>query len=363
MVLSYFVDTGNSGFVLLPVQNNSRDDSLVQQEAEIFENQLAAKDKDYQGFVTDGGEHFGKAIVMYRRRGNDIFLAVRSMQADKTAIALTIDALALVRLNAFEALRAENRVRPILELLGERNVAEIRIKRVPSSKLTADVLEMDRILCPRQFKIGVAFLDRFDTSESQMLQNSADDCSPAFNYFLSQLGRLIQLSGWQGYSGGLDVSADCSSGSQAVFRAAESNTEIIFHIAPWIPASTYNNHIERKRHFGNDTIVIIYSESLYSFDLESLKSRQIQVVFFVRFLSRLNKYQVHIFTKQLIPYCPTTRTNPYYIEASDEDSFDVFIKDLIEAELACYRVPPLSSLMKETRKFQITRIVGKYLKQ
>jgi hypothetical protein len=40
------------------------------------------------------------------------------------------------------------------------------------------------------------------------------------------------------------------------------NCPILFHVAPWLPFDPNNEQqLERKRHIGNDLVVIVFQES------------------------------------------------------------------------------------------------------
>ncbi|KAA6393106.1 MAG: hypothetical protein EZS28_011370 [Streblomastix strix] len=56
----------------------------------------------------------------------------------------------------------------------------------------------------KQMKVGVLFYDYGQTHETSMFSNK--DGSAEFNQFLNFIGCRIQLQGFDGYSGDLDVS-------------------------------------------------------------------------------------------------------------------------------------------------------------
>lgn len=238
------------------------------------------------------------------------------------------------------------------------DLAEATIKRLPTTTLHDELERMDRDLCNTKFKIGVAYLDRFDTSEHQMLQNTIEDTSTAFRIFLTKLGDPIVLRGWTRFAGGLDVSDEALTGDFALYQTLGEN-EALFHVAPWLPGGSHHD-IERKRHFGNDTVIVIFSESLYSFEMSTLLSRQTQVVFFVRHMNRMRTYQVHVYAKRSIPFVPPGGCNPFYV--NEDDDFSSLLGALIDAEVACYRVPPLSDKLKCMRAYHIRRICSTHCK-
>ena len=241
------------------------------------------------------------------------------------------------------------KARRILEALDGWKTDETELECISTRKCTERILRIDSALHLDRFKFGLAFLDRFDTSEFQMLGNTEPDLSKSFHQFVGKLGQKIVLLGWQGFAGGLDVSEQLT-GRYALYRESNGN-EAIFHVTPWLPCKQEDN-IERKRHFGNDTVVIIFSESLYAFEMATLKSRQTQVVFFVRFINRLRQYQVYVFSKQPITLA---RDNPFYL--AEGDDFSELFELLMEAERSCYRNEPLKEKINMMRDYYLREML------
>lgn len=241
------------------------------------------------------------------------------------------------------------KIRRVLEALEAWRDGDTRVEQISHRKCTERLLRIDSALRLDQFKFGVAFLDRFDTSEHQMLANSEPDMSVAFLEFLMKLGDKISLRGRNRFSGGLDVSDEQLTGEYALYREND-NAEAIFHVTPWLLAHSEGD-LERKRHFGNDTVVIIFSESLYAFEMNTLLSQQTRVVFFVRFINRIRQYQVYVFAKQPISFLPD---NPFYI--SENDNFESFFELIVEAERSCYRNHPLKDKILLMRKYYLQQL-------
>lgn len=94
-------------------------------------------------------------------------------------------------------------------------------------------------------------------TEMEMLNN--DDMSTEFDEFLNCLGDRITLQGWQKYTAGLDTTSN-STGTHSVYTAFE-NVEIMFHVATLLPNQPADTQkIERKRHIGNDIVVVLFKE-------------------------------------------------------------------------------------------------------
>lgn len=258
----------------------------------------------------------------------------------------------------------KSKAKRILESIGlkiDSNSKEIAIKSISCGKMRKLLGKMDSELSLNKFKFGVAYLDRFDTSEQQMLANTIEDpaTSREFTAFLNGLGQEINLKGWKKFSGGLDVSEESLTGYRAIYKKLFDDSELIFHVSPWLPQSLIDddNNLERKRYFGNDTIVIIYSESLYAFEMQTLLSRQIQVVLFVRFLNRLQKFEIHVYSK--LPGL-SIENNPIYMDNKAED-FDKLALLLVTLERQCYNCEPLNEKLHYMRNFHLNQIVNKFI--
>jgi len=105
-----------------------------------------------------------------------------------------------------------------------------------------------------KFKVGVIYRKKGQKTEEQLYAN---DTSPEFESFMDCLGDRIELLNWPKFAGGLDT----KSPNQTWF-ATMKNYDIIFHCAPKLPKNPKDaQQLERKRHVGNDIVVIIYDES------------------------------------------------------------------------------------------------------
>ncbi len=82
--------------------------------------------------------------------------------------------------------------------------------------------------------------------------------SPDFEEFLEFLGTKVPLSGWTKFRGGLDHRGTDLTGTHSYFTNFEGN-EIMYHVVTMMPWT--ENDPSRKRHIGNDVIVIVFKDS------------------------------------------------------------------------------------------------------
>jgi len=98
------------------------------------------------------------------------------------------------------------------------------------------------------------------------------------------LGDRIPLHGWSKFRGGLDVQ-NGTTGESSVFFSYNSNP-IMFHVSTLLPFNPKEKQqLERKRHIGNDLVVIVFQEGNKPFLPSSIASRMVHVIFVVRKVS------------------------------------------------------------------------------
>ena len=109
------------------------------------------------------------------------------------------------------------------------------------------------------FKFGVIYVKADQTDENAMFGNKHTEASEDYKDFLRFLGQEITLRGWSKYCGGLDASADAT-GTVSVYTEFKGH-EIMFHVGTLLPDQEHDpQKVEKKRHIGNDVVVIIFKE-------------------------------------------------------------------------------------------------------
>ena len=88
----------------------------------------------------------------------------------------------------------------------------------------------------------------------------------------------------------------------------------------------------------------------------TLLSRQIQVVLFVKFVNRIQKFQVHVYSKRPGLF---VEENPFYLDPQkDGPKLSKLITDL---ERQCYNNPPLIEKLFCMRNFYLNQLINKHL--
>lgn len=112
-------------------------------------------------------------------------------------------------------------------------------------------------LVPRHYKFGVIFAQGGQTTDDEFLNN--DHGSEAFEKFMGTLAKKIELKGWPGFGGGLDTVLG-HTGKYAYFTKFR-DYDIMFHVSTCLPhVSGDDQQLEKKRHIGNDVVVIVFQD-------------------------------------------------------------------------------------------------------
>jgi len=130
---------------------------------------------------------------------------------------------------------------------------------------------MESLLVPSAYKFGVLYCKDGQKTEEEMFSNKFENCSDLFKQFLLFLGDYVTLKGFTGFRGGLDIKSDAC-GPQSIYTKF-SGVEVMFHVAPLLPHNENDvQHVEKKRHIGNDIIVIVFNDSSRPFSPLTIKS-------------------------------------------------------------------------------------------
>ena len=187
------------------------------------------------------------------------------------------------------------------------------------------LVELELILKIRKYKFGVVCV-REGMSEEDIF--SHNDYSPAYNQFLHFLGTQIELQGWTGYKGDLDVK-NGGTGTHA-FHTEFSGMEIIFQSASLLP------EIRRKPIIGNTISTIVFQES-GSFDPSLIVSQVLHVFVVVQPVQTAEGtfYRVGIVSKKGVPRYRPSLLLPAIFPPTPEFRHFLLTK-LINGERASY---------------------------
>eukprot|EP01111_Echinosteliopsis_oligospora_P015669 TRINITY_DN6269_c0_g1_i1.p1 TRINITY_DN6269_c0_g1~~TRINITY_DN6269_c0_g1_i1.p1 ORF type:complete len:762 (-),score=202.44 TRINITY_DN6269_c0_g1_i1:53-2338(-) len=202
----------------------------------------------------------------------------------------------------------------------------------------------------RSFKFGVLYCAAGQTEEEQMFSNQHG--SADWNEFLSVLGEKIQLQGWTKYRAGLDVKTGAT-GTHSLYTMCRG-FEIMFHVSTFLPHDSINpQQLERKRHIGNDIIVVVFKEGDQPYDPNCIKSEFNHIFIVIQKLNLPNSngktyYRVSIATKDGVPAFEPELPAAGIFEKS-EIMHEFMLAKLINGENASYHSPAFQMKIQRTR--------------
>jgi len=217
---------------------------------------------------------------------------------------------------------------------------------------------------PYQFKIGVIYVREGQTHEDEIFSNKTG--SEGYDEFLSIIGNKIALKNWTGFTGGLDVTGATGEYS---YYTNYSGYEIMYHISTELPYSDDDTQqLERKRHLGNDIVIIVYLDRNYNsittnisqYSPETIVSQFNHVVLVVSPTERDANGELNFFVqcarKQGVPaFGPSIPKPPFYVKRNQLREY--LLCKAINAECAAYEAATFKNKLKRTREGLLTSLV------
>jgi RAP1 GTPase activating protein 1 len=154
-----------------------------------------------------------------------------------------------------------------------------RLKSVTDPRLNTALLNLEEKQTIKGFKFGILYACEGQSKEDEMFANQAG--SPAFEQFLDFLAERVPLQDWENFRGGLDVRTG-TTGELGLYTQYNNN-EIMYHVSTMLPFNPKDKQqLERKRHIGNDIVVIVWQEGDTVYRPSTISSRQVHVVLLVK---------------------------------------------------------------------------------
>ncbi|KAM5225272.1 signal-induced proliferation-associated protein 1 isoform 1-T1 [Hipposideros larvatus] len=126
-----------------------------------------------------------------------------------------------------------------------------------SPKVPRTLLTLDEQVLSSQRKVGILYCRAGQGSEEEMYNNQ--EAGPAFMQFLTLLGDVVRLKGFESYRAQLDTKTD-STGTHSLYTMYQDH-EIMFHVSTMLPYTPNNQQqLLRKRHIGNNIVTIVFQE-------------------------------------------------------------------------------------------------------
>jgi hypothetical protein len=191
-----------------------------------------------------------------------------------------------------------------------------------------------------------------------------NNMSPGLDEFLNFFGTRIRLKGWSKFRGGLNVNND-ETGEFSVFAEFEK-FGFMCHVSALLPyRESDEQKLDRKRHIGNDLVVIIFWEGPGSFDASMLVTQMCHVfIVFERVPSlpdsQLPRYRVGVVCRSGVqpfrPYLPA----PAEFDADEKLRTWLFMK-IINGERATFQARTFLTKTSTARKILLDKIARETL--
>ncbi|KAI3640093.1 hypothetical protein MIR68_000971 [Amoeboaphelidium protococcarum] len=232
--------------------------------------------------------------------------------------------------------------------------------------LPNELLSMEERQVIRSYKFGLLYLKDGQSTEEEMYNNSWETASPALKNFMSFLGEKIELKNWKGYRAGLDVNEN-QTGTHSYYTKWQGY-EVMFHVSLLLPMkSSDKQQLERKRHIGNDIVVIIFQDGSGAdqsgppsvpVKMSTITSKQNHVFAVVR--PKGEGYAFEIANKSgVVPYQPEIPEPAYFDK--NATSRDYFLHKLVNAERASYKAPGFAPKISRTRSVLLYDVAERFL--
>ncbi|PRP73051.1 RapGAP/RanGAP domain-containing protein, partial [Planoprotostelium fungivorum] len=225
------------------------------------------------------------------------------------------------------------------------DVANVKFVESSSGQLVDKLVEYEQQGAVKRYKFGVLYMRDGQTTDDEMYTNT--ETSQEYEEFLKLLGDRVSLQGWTGFRGGLDVKAN-TTGSESIVATME-DFKIMYHVSTLLPFQPDDlQRVERKRHLGNDVVVVIFKEGKKAFNPLVMKSH-FNHVFIVVQRGSDRKYHVEVANKPGVrtygPYVPF----PARFEGGSKFR-EWLLSKMINAERACMQAPEFKGKMIRTAK-------------
>ncbi|KAH3762491.1 GTPaseactivating protein [Pelomyxa schiedti] len=242
-----------------------------------------------------------------------------------------------------------------------------KIMKVKSPALVKDLLNFEERSSVKAYKFGIIYVKANQHDENEIFSNLHHDGSPQYKEFLRFIGDKVYLCNWEKYRAGLDAKTG-TTGKKSVYIQFRGY-EIMFHVSTYLPFQPDDlQRVERKRHIGNDVIVIIFKERADQNDTFSPKllTSHFNHSFFVveplvdQATSKTACYNICVANKAGIsPYPPFMPESPRF--PLTPESRDWLLLKMINAERTALVQSPEFRGMMTARKGSLENIVKTYL--
>jgi hypothetical protein len=216
----------------------------------------------------------------------------------------------------------------------------------------------------RKFKFGVLLCKKGQKVEEEMFNNphTGED----YERFLGLIGDKIELKGWKGFAGGLDVREN-TTGVHSYFTKW-NDYELMYHVATMLPMEAGEQQVQKKRHLGNDIILLVFQEEgSEPFVPNCVKSNYIQITIVVRVIrdpttkDKPVYYNVQVAEQADVPQYGPPLPYPTLFEHGPEFK-EWLLQKMVNGELSAYKSKLFIQQLRSTYKTLLTDLTEQIVK-
>eukprot|EP00732_Lithocolla_globosa_P005487 Lithocolla_globosa_v1_NODE_5701_length_1199_cov_185.523601.p1 type:complete len:357 gc:universal NODE_5701_length_1199_cov_185.523601:68-1138(+) len=233
------------------------------------------------------------------------------------------------------------------------------LKPCKNPNLPNELLTMEERQVIRSYKFGLLYCAPGQSTEREMFNNTHENTSKEFKQFLNLIGEKIELKNWKGYRAGLDVVGNLT-GTHSIYTKWQGY-EIMLHVSTLLPFNEHENQqLERKRHIGNDILVIIFQDgdSTTPITLDTIDSRQNHVMCIIK--PQGDDYLINVGRKKGVPYFTPDLPIPAHMQ-KDTVSRDFLLHKLVNGERAAYKAPSFAPKIARTRAVLLKEVAQRFV--
>ncbi|XP_076805628.1 uncharacterized protein LOC143449350 isoform X5 [Clavelina lepadiformis] len=205
------------------------------------------------------------------------------------------------------------------------------------------------------YKFGVVYQKQGQSREEEVFGNCEE--SPAFKEFLEFLGDNVNLQGFSGFRGGLDVNNGHTgvTSIHSLFR----NKEVMFHVSTMLPyVEGDRQQLQRKRHIGNDIVAIVFQDEETPFVPNMITSHFLHAYIVIQAVDPCTencRYKVSVTCREDVPDFEPVLPEPCVFGRTAAFRDWLYCK-LMNAEWACYKSEQFAKLQYRTRSMLLDQL-------
>ncbi|XP_078494317.1 uncharacterized protein LOC100183188 isoform X3 [Ciona intestinalis] len=217
------------------------------------------------------------------------------------------------------------------------------------------IIQFDEHCVNSSHKFGVLYQKARQTKEEEVFGNCEE--SAAFKEFLDFLGDNVDLQGFGGFRGGLDVNHGHT--GQSSVHSHFLDQEVMFHVSTKLPyVEGDRQQLQRKRHIGNDIVALVFQDNETPFVPNMITSHFLHAYIVIQPIDPCTencRYKVSVTCREDVPEFEPLLPEPAVFGRNDQFRDWLYCK-LMNAEWACCKSEQFAKLQYRTRSMLLDQL-------